>query len=129
MRGYEDGMAADVLEFHKKFRVPYFPDPGFPTEDVMQFRLNFLKEELKELEDAAAVHDMPGVADALVDLVYVAIGTALGLGIPFQAVWDEVHAANMRKVRSDGNGRHETDVVKPAGWVPPDVRKALACGS
>ena len=47
---------------------------------------------------------------------------------PFQALWDEVHAANMRKERgSESTSKYgnKYDIVKPAGWVPPFLDDAL----
>jgi predicted HAD superfamily Cof-like phosphohydrolase len=63
------------------------------------------------------------VADGLADLIYVAVGAALELGIPLAAVWDEVHTANMRK--TTGEKRADGKQMKPAGWVGPDVMGAV----
>ena len=38
--------------------------------------------------------------DALIDLTYVAMGTAYMMGLPWQDLWDEVQRANMSKVRA-----------------------------
>ena len=60
---------------------------------------------------------------ALVDLVYVAIGTAHLHGFDFEEAWRRVHHANMQKIRtpnaeaSTRGSKH--DVIKPEGWEPP----------
>jgi hypothetical protein len=95
---------AQVGAFHENFGLPCvfgsrLPDPRHVPPDVAAFRVKFLKEEVEELEAAYAEHDLPGVADALVDLVYVALGTAHLHGLPWGDLFDTVHAANMRKRR------------------------------
>ena len=86
-------------------------------------------EEIRELNDAFAHTDLPEVLDALVDLVYVAISTAWLLNLPFDQAWQAVHAANMAKIRvenaSQSKRKHAFDIVKPAGWQPPDHSNLL----
>lgn len=121
----------DVGLFHQRFRLPSFLDrpaapPLLPSDDVVRFRLKFLQEELDEITKAADLRNLPQFVDGLVDLTYVALGTAHLCRVPFDYCWDEVHAANMRKERAasaDDNRsvrRHSLDVVKPAGWVAPN---------
>jgi predicted HAD superfamily Cof-like phosphohydrolase len=47
------------------------------------------------------------------------------MGLPFDELWKQVHAANMRKVRaevpSDSKRGSTFDVVKPPGWVSPEA--------
>lgn len=63
--------------------------------------------------------------DSLIDLVYVAIGTAYHHGVDFDEGWRRVHEANMNKVlakSADESKRgYRFDVVKPKGWMPPDL--------
>lgn len=125
---------SDVGKFHEKFGLDNttFRDVG-PREwdsELMNFRADFLKEELDEFTDAAADQDIAGVADALIDLVYVAMGTAHLLGLPWEALWTEVQRANMDKQRaavdgSDSKRGSAFDVVKPEGWRSPDIAKIL----
>lgn len=124
----------DVGAFHVRFGLPRAGDhraPELPTYDVARYRLRFLDEELAELETALMVGDLALAADALADLVYVALGTAHLLGLPFDAIWAEVQRANLAKERATGpddarsKRGHALDVVKPAGWRPPDHRPAL----
>jgi predicted HAD superfamily Cof-like phosphohydrolase len=132
----------DVGDFHRRFDLPAVPsgggaaEPGhadYFDEGLYRFRVRFLREELKEFTDGWDSRDLAQMADALVDLVYVALGTAQLLGLPWQELWDEVQRANMTKVRassaaqsraSTGRG-HASDVVKPEGFVPPDVAGVL----
>jgi len=61
------------------------------------FRLRLILSEAAELATALVENDLAGVADALADLDYVTIGTAVQFGIPHGAVWDAVQASNLAK--------------------------------
>lgn len=67
------------------------------------------------------------VADALVDMMVLIVGTGLELGIPLDRVWDEIHRTNMAKVGTDGSVRRRADgkVLKPDGWKKPDIAAML----
>lgn len=123
-----------VGAFHRKFQLPVSGrghGPRIIGPDVFLFRYQFLQEELQELLKAYRDQDIVGVADAIVDLVYVALGTAHMFGIPFDEVFREVQRANMEKERSNGDEDPRSkrgsglDVVKPEGWRPPDVERIL----
>ena len=133
----------DVGAFHRKFGLPVgrHQDKGFTVrgvddrfrgldDETYVFRLKFMQEELDEFQQAYVRKDWAGVADALADLVYVALGTAHMAGIPFDDVWAEVQRANMSKERAAPDGSNSKrgsglDVVKPRGWRPPDVEGVL----
>lgn len=125
---------SDVCQFHRKFGLDC-PGDGEVSQlldqDTQAFREKFLDEELSEFAQAWAARDLPAAADALVDLVYVALGTAALMRLPFDEIWAEVQRANMAKQRSSGDDdplsvrRSRLDVVKPPGWTPPDVAGVL----
>jgi len=120
----------DVRVFHQKFGIPMALAPSFLDVRTRNYRVDFMQEELDEFYDACEKKDLAGAADALVDLVYVAHGTALMMGLPWQKIWDEVQRANMSKERAKADGsnskrRTGLDIVKPKGWVGPDHSKAL----
>ncbi len=123
----------DVGKFHEKMGLPVSDGDGvlFIPPEQFNFRVNFIFEELRELIQAYSVDDPVAVADALVDLVYVALGTAHYFNLPFNRLWDEVHRSNMEKRRwQPGDpikprAAASLDVVKPDGWTPPDLVKVL----
>lgn len=113
---------------------------GFPTgetdelsenTELQDFRIKFLTEEIDELKEALDTGDRVGVFDALLDLVYVAQGTALMAGITPEK-WAKgmkaVHKANMKKKKvknADESKRgHHFDCVKPKNWVGPETTLA-----
>ncbi len=57
--------------------------------------------------------DLPKIADALVDLVYVALGTAHMHALPWQKLWDDVQRANMSKERCGIDHHFESDPDDP----------------
>lgn len=135
----------DVGRFHEKFDLDNTTHrsigPREVSKELLAFRLNFLAEELRETANAMGFNcrteleyvghevDIVGVADGLIDLEYVNLGTAHVLGLPWGELFDEVHSANMKKeraVREDQSLRNSTfDVVKPEGWTKPDVAGVL----
>lgn len=119
----------DVQAFHEKYGLT--TDPNVGNDEWLDFREKFMDEELTEFKEARRKGDKAGQFDALLDLVYVAMGTADGLGWPWQAGWDRVQAANMSKVRAERDGANSKrgsgfDVVKPAGWKAPDHTDLVA---
>lgn len=140
---------ADVDAFHEKFQLLRFQKPGHLTKGKLVERVEFMLEELLEFADAAGVdiqvtrdedgewyrhvepglsvqeQDMAGQADALVDLVYVALGTAVMLGLPWDWLWNDVQRANMAKVRGVTHRGHAVDVTKPPGWQGPQTQRIL----
>jgi predicted HAD superfamily Cof-like phosphohydrolase len=124
----------DVAWFHRKFGLPVAgPDVRCApmTAADAEYRTKFLEEELTEFKLALLEGDLPGMTDALADLVWVALGTAHWMGAPFEAVWLEVARANMDKARGQpGDGGHRRGAAepirKPASWRPPDVAGAIA---
>lgn len=122
----------DVQAFHQKFGVSMAKVASLLGREAFEFRLKFMQEELDEFNMDHEDGDLHGAADALVDLVYVAVGTALIMGLPWDTLWAEVQRKNMEKeraTRADQSKRgSKFDVVKPAGWTPPDHTTALMNG-
>lgn len=140
---------ADVFAFHAKFDLLRHEKPGHLSKGKLVERIEFMLEELLEFADAAGVdiqvtrdedgewyrhvepglsvqeQDMAGQADALVDLVYVALGTAVMLGLPWDWLWNDVQRANMAKVRGMTHRGHKVDVTKPPGWQGPQTQRIL----
>jgi predicted HAD superfamily Cof-like phosphohydrolase len=125
----------DVGKFHARFNLPHvntYEQIGErPIDpDLMDFRVRFMEEELNEFKEGLAEGDHAKMFDALIDLTYVAMGTAHMQGYPWQQGWDRVQAANMAKVRAQSDGSDSKrgssfDVVKPKGWTPPDIKGLL----
>lgn len=115
---------ADVLAFHQKFGCKILDTPGSPGSDTQALRIALIDEEVKETYIAMAGDELPGIADGIVDSIYVLIGAAISHGIDIRPVWAAVHAANMAK--EGGGTRADGKILKPPGWTAPDVAGILA---
>src|SRR5574337_947878 len=123
-----------VQMFHLKFGLPDGNADTLITgtaegAEAAEYRVKFLQEELDELVEAINDGDRVKAFDALIDLVYVAHGTALFMGVSpgkWAAGMEAVHAANMQKERAQKKGdskRGSTfDVIKPRGWTGPEAK-------
>ena len=112
----------DVAEFHRTVLQMEEKAPQFLDATLLSQRVAFMFEELAEFRDAYHDEDLVGAADALADLVYVALGTAYQMGLPFDGIWDAVHNANMTKVPGLTKRNIAVDAKKPAGWVGPEAK-------
>lgn len=120
-----DQECADIRQLCRKFGLMSYVVPGHISATAWAERLSHLKEELDELTVAASAQNLEEQADALVDLVYVAKRTAVMLGLPWEALWADVHRANMAKELGVGRRGFKVDLVKPKGWVGPKPDKIL----
>lgn len=117
-------MLVKVAEFNRE--VVALPIPETPQvlgEQRRTWANAALQEELKEFNDAADAGDVLEAADALIDLVYFALGRLVEMGVPATAVMDEVQRANMDKERGELSKRPGSmghDAIKPTGWQAPD---------
>ncbi|CDN45780.1 hypothetical protein KXR95_19770 [Paenibacillus humicus] len=82
-------------------------------------RASWMTEEIGEFLAAETVEDQ---ADALIDLMYFALGTFVEMGVEPERLFEIVHAANMAKLGPDGKPiyNEQGKVAKPAGWQAPE---------
>jgi predicted HAD superfamily Cof-like phosphohydrolase len=99
-----------VKEFHEVFNHAVSPMPVLLTSKDIKTRLNLIKEEVQELEDALNDLDIVEVLDALCDINYVVNGTILACGLQdvFTKAFDEVHRSNMSKAHDTYEEAHIT---------------------
>ena len=116
-----------VKEFHEVFGHPVSDAPVALAAGRVAARSGWLREEIEEFERAA---DIYGQADAMIDLIYFALGALVEMGVKPGSIFDIVHEANMGKLWGDGEvRRRESDgkVIKPPGWADPEpkIRAAI----
>ena len=81
----KDTLIKDIDSFHKKFKFEKNDNVGIPDDnELVNFRTSFLMEELAEYTNAITKKDSAAALDALVDIVYIALGTAWLFNLPFE---------------------------------------------
>ena len=108
-----------VKGFHIAFNHDCPPRPEFLPRERMQKRLAWMTEELGEFRDAMTIQDQ---ADAMIDLIYFALGTLVEMGVRPGKLFDIVHNANMQKLWPDGKVHYGPDgkVIKHPSWKNPE---------
>jgi predicted HAD superfamily Cof-like phosphohydrolase len=117
----------DIAEMQYKYGVKTWmlenQDDKEKMRKYLEFRINFLREELDETQKAFAESDPEEIVDGLIDLCVVAIGTLDAYGINPYTAWDQVLKANMNKevgVKPERpNPLGLPDLIKPEGWEAP----------
>lgn len=121
-----------VRDWMKKAGQIVRDTPTSPEVALALFRIALIEEEVGELAESLAKENMVEVADAMGDILYVVLGTAVSLGIDLEPVFQEIHRSNMTKLVQDGNGqwtltkRADGKVLKPASYEPPDLQPIIS---
>ena len=118
----------DINEMQYKYGVhKWIHDNRDNKENLrryLEFRIDFLKEELDETEAALVSMDSEEIVDGLIDLCVVAIGTLDAFGVDPYKAWDEILRANLSKevgVKPERpNPMGLPDLIKPEDWEGPD---------
>jgi predicted HAD superfamily Cof-like phosphohydrolase len=98
---------------------------GELNADQFKLYLKLINEESNELIQAVEQNDKVETLDALLDLIVVTIGAIHSLGADGEGGWKEVMGTNFAKIdKETGKVRKREDgkVLKPAGWVAPDLK-------
>jgi predicted HAD superfamily Cof-like phosphohydrolase len=120
MSSHESYFAAALAEFHGH--------PNSILDDKtngIPLRRTLIEEETAELLEAIDEGDVAHIAREMADVLYIVWGTALVYGIDLDAAFAEVHRAAMDKMRA-GLRREDGKILKPPGFVPPDMTAAVA---
>lgn len=131
----------DVRQFMLAMDQDVRDSPTVITDTEKWERYTMLNEEFSEhkkalaaLKKAVEYHSksetkdaMTELADSLVDIVYIAIGTALAYGFDFDELWRLVHENNLTKIDPETGLVLKTNgkVQKPEGFVPVDLRSSI----
>ena len=116
-----------VKEFMQKFKQEVKSKPSFPDDNIIKLRINLIKEELLELEEALNQKNIEETADALTDILYVTYGAGHAFGIDLDKCFDEVQKSNMSKLDKFGNPIYNDQgkVMKGPSYFKPDFKKIL----
>ena len=116
-----------VKEFMQKFKQEVKSKPSFPDDNIIKLRINLIKEELLELEEALNEKNIEETADALTDILYVTYGAGHAFGIDLDKCFDEVQKSNMSKLDKFGNPIYNDQgkVMKGPLYFKPNLKKIL----
>lgn len=116
-----------VGDFMEGFGQEVHCEPNWPDFSTRELRLELIREEYEELEEAIENKDMIEVADALTDLLYVVYGAGHAFGIDLDECFLEVHESNMSKLGPDGKAIYREDgkVMKSENFFAPDLGPLL----
>ena len=118
----------DIQDMQYKYGVhKWIHDNKDNTDNLrryLEFRIDFLREELDETDAALVSMDAEEIVDGLIDLCVVAIGTLDAFGVDPYKAWDEILKANLSKevgVKPERpNPMGLPDLIKPEDWEGPD---------
>ncbi len=116
-----------VKKFMETFGQEVLDKPKFPDDKTIKLRIDLIKEELNELEEAINNNDLVEVADALTDILYVTYGAGHSFGINLDACFEEVQNSNMSKLDKSGNPiyNEKGKVLKGPNYFEPDLKKFI----
>jgi predicted HAD superfamily Cof-like phosphohydrolase len=97
---------------------------GELNEAQYKLYLDLMEEEWKELQVALSTGDRVEQLDALLDFIVVTTGAIHSAGFDGEGGWKEVMSTNFAKIdKETGKVRKREDgkVLKPVGWMPPEL--------
>ena len=114
-----------VKEFMKKFKQEVKLKPKIPEKKIVKLRIDLIKEELSELEEAIKENNLEEIADALTDILYVTYGAGHAFGIDLDKCFEEVQNSNMSKLDENGKPIYNEagKVMKGPNYFKPDLSK------
>ena len=114
----------DIHDMQTKYKTrEWVENNQDKLRQFLEFRIDFLQEELDETSGALVNTDAEEIVDGLIDLCVVAIGTLDAFGVDPYKAWDELLKANMQKEvgrkATRPNPLGVPDLVKPDDWEAP----------
>ena len=113
--------------FMKTFGQEIKKKPNLSTKKINQLRIDLIKEELQELQEAIKNNDLKETVDALTDILYVTYGAGHAFGVNLDECFDEVQRSNMSKLDENGKPIYNDagKVMKGSNYFKPDLSKFI----
>lgn len=118
-----------VRDFHTAFKLDVGTEFGNVPPEIAALRHNLLAEENGEYLDACKENNEVEIADAIGDMLYIVLGTALAHGFQdkIESVFEEIQRSNMSKLGEDGKPIYREDgkVLKGPNYFQPKIEEIL----
>ena len=117
----------NVKKFMQTFGQEVRTEASFPSDKIINLRLDLIREELSELKEAIEKKDIKEVADALTDILYVTYGAGHSFGVDLDKCFDEVQRSNMSKLGENGKPIYNESgkVMKGPNYFAPNLKKII----
>ena len=117
-----------VGTFMKTFGQEVKTKPSFSSDKINKLRIDLIKEEFDELQEAMKNNDLLEVADALTDILYVTYGAGHAFGINLDKCFDEVQSSNMSKLDENGEPifNESGKVMKGPNYFKPNLSQFVS---
>ena len=117
-----------VGTFMKTFGQEVKTKPSFSSDKINKLRIDIIKQELDELQEAMKNNDLLEVADALTDILYVTYGAGHAFGVDLDKCFEEVQNSNMSKLGENGEPIYNESgkVMKGPNYFKPDLSKFVS---
>jgi predicted HAD superfamily Cof-like phosphohydrolase len=121
--------AKQVKEWCEATEIKTSETPVLIDANRTLLRFNLMAEENQEYLDAVNDNDIVGIADALGDMLYILLGTALehGLHNHLDRIFNEIHRSNMSKMDENGNPirREDGKILKGPKYFRPNITQII----
>lgn len=122
-------MINDVYEFNEKIIGTKQQEKAqILNRERLLFALTAMYEELGEFTEANNADNVGEALDAMIDLIYFAIGRCYEMNITkeqFEKCWNIVQEKNMQKKKGTKNRGTDIDAAKPTDWKAADLNEVL----
>ena len=117
----------DVKTFMKTYGQEVKKTPSFPDGKIIKLRIDLIKEELNEFQEAINNKDLLEIADALTDILYVTYGAGHSFGIDLDKCFAEVQRSNMSKLGENGKPIYNEHgkVMKGPNYLKPNLKQFI----
>jgi predicted HAD superfamily Cof-like phosphohydrolase len=118
-----------VKEWCEATDITVAEQPTNISQDRYRLRFNLMAEENVEYLEACTAGDTVEIADALGDMLYILLGTALEHGMQdyLKKIFAEIHSSNMSKMGEDGKPirREDGKILKGPNYFRPNIKQIM----
>jgi hypothetical protein len=118
-----NGFVKDIEKLYTKFGFDVSHLSKDELYEFVNWRADFIQEELNELYSALKERNCEEIVDAFIDIIVVSLGTLHMLNIDSISAWLEVQRANLEKELGQKEGRENRfgfpDLTKGKNWTGP----------